>query len=334
MSRRKRRFALWFPAIVFGSLAVGLVIEHTRPSHSDLPIFDPPAKVSFEAIEIPRGEHTLEGIVRDSSGAPTEGVLVELVQREELFWDYTDERGTFRIDGLFEGELSIALIQVAHPPVKRTVSVPGGTVDWMLPEPYAAPESLPEIRRQALYGSVSSPLGAPVGGSELVLEPFENEDPLSGLLPRRAPIGNAGNFNVVDLAIGRYRVAVVPGWAAGGSWPRLAELSFEHGGELRDLEILLESGEVSGTLRDREGEAVQRALVTVTSVAKPERVWPPVRSDGEGSFSVRDLPEGEYDVAVRAGSAQRTRRVSVRARRSTRVELGPVEVGGDDVQDE
>jgi hypothetical protein len=331
---RGRRARIWFPAVVFGALAVALLLEHSRPSPADLPRFAPPEEVVLEEIAIPRGDHVLEGRLLLADGEPAARVLVELLRDDEPRWAYSDDEGRFRIEGVGEGRAEVALVLPGHRPVVQVVDVPARPVEWILPEAWPVPEALPEVRRSALYGTVSSPLGASVGGAELVLVPEPasgvEESPLSGRIPRRVPIGGGGNFNVVDLVVGRYRAWVLPEWAAGGSWPRLAELVLEHGSEVRDLDVLLESGEIRGQLLDREGSPVPRVLVSVVSAARPDRLWPPVRSDADGSFAVGDLPSGEYDVTVRAGSADRTRRVSVRARRVSQAEFGPVNAGDAD----
>lgn len=330
MTSRARRLWRWFPAVVFGALLAALVREHSRPASAELPRFDPPAEVQLAPVTIPGdGErvHVLAGRVVDSRGTPSADVLVELSQDGEIHWAWTDERGAFELRGLGAGEVSVALVQIGRPPVVRAATLPSGVVDWSLPDPWPRVEGLPEIRRQALYGSVRSPLEAPVADYELVLEPLDGSSPLAGVVPRRAPVARDGGFAVVDLALGRYRISLAPLWAGGASWPRFASVDYEHGPEVGDVDLVLDAGVLTGLVADAEGVPVPGALLLVASAEHPERVWPPRRTDEDGSFAVGDLPPGEYAVALRAGAARIDRRVAVAAARRTAVDFGPVEVG-------
>ncbi len=330
--RPGRAFAVLFPVLVLGSLAVGIAFEHSRPSHSDLPRFDPPPAVELAPVVLPAGTHVLAGRILAETGEGLAGVLVELVQGTEPRWSYTDASGSFAIDGLFEGEVSASLIEPGRPPVVRTASVPGAAVEWTLPNPWPAPRALPEIQRQALYGTVSSPLGAPVEDYEIVFEPDRDSDPLSGVVPRIVPIAGDGGFAVVDLAVGRYQVSILPRWASGGSWPRVATLEYDHGRGVRDLEVVIEAGEIRGHLVEEDGSPLSHALVTVAPLAQRDRVWPPVRTAEDGGFTLRDLPQGEYVVRASAGTAELERRVTVAARRTSPVDFAPLATADPDAR--
>ena len=321
---RFQRFRIGFTAVVLGGLALAVLVEHSRPSRSELPVFEPSAPVELDPLVLPGGPHAVSGTVTTGDGAPAEGVLVELTQAGEPRWAYSDRAGRFELTGLAPGEVSVALVVLGRPPVRHTVMLPADDVHWTLPEPYAPIEELPPVERAALYGKLSSPLGRAPEGYELVLEPTAARAPLSGVVPRRVRIISDGLFTLTDLALGEYRAFVVPLWAEGGSWPRLSERTYEHIASAADLQIVLDSGGAVGRLVTDTGAPLEGALVNLWDADRPERVWSPQRSGVGGTFEFVDLPPGEYVVDLRAGDTRVESRVRIRARQVETVEFGPI----------
>ena len=322
-----QRFRRRFPILVFGTLLVFFIIEHSRPSRSELPVFVPTEEVELDPLVIPRGELLLTGTVLDSSGAPARQVLVEFTQREEPHWMYTGADGTFELDGLFEGEIRVTLVQPNTPPARFDVSLPSEPVTWNLASEYTSPNSLPESRRSALFGRVTSPLDAPVDECQLILQPTEQNPKLSVAVLRRVPLGNGGVFAIADLALGHYRAYVLPSWAKGGTWPRLVELDFEHVTSAPDLNLVLDSGELEGNLRLASGAApLIGAQVLLWNAELPGQVWEPVVTDESGYFRIVDLPHGQYIVEVRAGGLRQKEFVTIAPKTRVTVDFGEIEL--------
>jgi len=322
-----QRFRRRFPILVFGTLLVFFIIEHSRPSRSELPVFVPTEEVELNPLEIPRGELMLAGTVLDASGAPASQVLVEFTQREEPHWIYTDADGKFELDGLFEGEVRVTLVQLNTPPARFDVTLPCEPVTWSLAREYTSPGSLPESRRSALFGRVTSPIGTPVDDCQLILQPTDENPALSVAVLRRVPLGNGGVFAIADLALGNYRAYVLPGWAKGGTWPRLVALDYEHVASAPDLNLVLDSGELEGTLRLAGGAApLVGAQVLLWNAEHPGQVWEPVVTDEAGYFRIVDLPRGQYIVEVRAGGLRQKEFVTIAPKTRVKVDFGEIEL--------
>jgi hypothetical protein len=160
-------------------------------------------------------------------------------------------------------------------------------------------------------------------GYEVVLSPVLPPDLLQGPVERRVRTDPTGAFSIDDLALGNYRVRVLPSWARGGTWPTLAapwtpELA--HTGQTR-LEIELAAGAVEGRLWDPSRQPVEGALVLLADAADPRRVWPPAVTDAEGKFLVRALPPGRFTLSARAGEGVLEVQVDVLRDEVTRPDL-------------
>ena len=322
-----QRFRRRFPILVFGTLLVFFIIEHSRPSRSELPVFVPTEEVELDPLVIPRGELMLAGTVLDASGAPARQVLVEFTQREEPHWIYTGADGEFELDGLFEGELRVTLVQPNTPPARFDITLPSEPVTWTLASEYTLPGSLPESRRSALFGRVTSPLGTPVDECQLILQPTEQNPALSVAVVRRVPLGNGGVFAIADLALGHYRAYVLPGWAKGGTWPQLIALDYEHVASAPDLNLVLDSGELKGTLHLVGGASpLIGAQVLLWDAELPGRVWEPVVTDKTGYFRIVDLPRGQYIVELRAGGLRQKEFVTIAPKTRVTVDFGEIEL--------
>ena len=72
------------------------------------------------------------------------------------------------------------------------------------------------------------------------------------------------------------------------------------------------SGDIRVIVRDPKGSVVTNATVTVSNTAKGlERSG---TSDGQGGYSVRQLPPGTYLVTVAAAGSRRRRTAMLRSR--------------------
>jgi len=268
--------------------------------------------------ERPPGGPRLVGTVRAPEGAPVEGVLVHASPAGVPTWDVTDAAGRFDLDWPPTEELeaapSFVELSVAawdHPPVSRTVDWGLEQVEIVLPPREEPVPPLPEVETARLVARARPALDRPEGAPlelELVLEPVDPPESFSIAIVRRVRCEPDGTFRLDDLAHGRYRTQVLPGWAAGGSWP---DLLAGRGPELEHprpageaLELALAEGALSGTVTDPEGGPLEGALALLADGARPERLWPPRFTDAQGRFTFEALPEGTYRLVLSAGEGR------------------------------
>jgi hypothetical protein len=334
-----KRTQIVFLLVVFGLVALGFVRERERgddPSRAFR--FSAPSEPSFDELTLPVGDLRLTGRVRGHTGTPAAGVEVFLFPRDArpgtagpLHWCFTDRAGLFELEGLSPIPYSVVLYRPGLRPVQLEVELPRDSVTWTLPEPLPPLEVLPEIVRADLAGRVQPSANrttaqGTLAGYEVCLRPAEGTHPLSGAVIRRARTGSDGSFRFEELVLERYRVELLPPWAASGSWPVLDRV------ELRPLEetwprtvLRIRSGTVVGRLIDVEGRPIAGSVVRAWPEDDPDRTFPPVETDVDGVFELVDLPGGSYVVRVRAGTAAAETVASVREGETTSVELEPLD---------
>ena len=61
------------------------------------------------------------------------------------------------------------------------------------------------------------------------------------------------------------------------------------------------AGEIEGVITDEDGAPVKDALVMLRPEGELDRIWPPLRTDDQGSYALRDLPVGTYRLQSSAG---------------------------------
>jgi len=336
-----KRSHLVFVTVVFTALLTGILVERAnRDDPFDEVTFLPPSRIELEPLAFPAGEHVLAGRVLTAAGDPAEDVRVHVWRAEpvpdateRLLWDATESDGSFEIVGIPEGSYRVALLASGIPNTLLEVTIPEESgVVWTLGEPLPPMRALPEMRLADLTGRLFSPEGIlrvslPLEGYEVVFLPAEHVDPLSGAILRRVSTEVDGSFRVVGLVEADYRIQVLPPWAAGGSWPALAEIALTHRGspEPDPLELRLQIGELTGLLVDPDGRPIEGALVRVWPEGAPGHLWPPVQTDGFGAFVVEDLPPGRYVVRIRAGEGSVERTETVEAGARTRIPFEPLE---------
>jgi hypothetical protein len=296
------------------SVAVGLMLfmawanaRFGAPS-AGRPSFTPAHPPSFEPLVPPLGEASLAGSVRSADGL----LLADAAVYTRAFgvprWDYTDAEGRFEIGELPAEELELVVVAWPHPIGRFRERAGGEPCELRLPAPSPAPAGLPDVARRAVAGRVlgaGSAWGDP-NGYEVVFTPVAPPEVLQGAVERRVATAENGVFEVPDLALGSYRVKVLPAWARGGEWPDLCA-SWSQALELTaaapvGLEIQLAAGAIEGRLfGDPSQEPIEGACCLVVPAEDPARIWPPVVSSTEGRFRVRSLPPGRYLLSIQAG---------------------------------
>ena len=284
---------------------------------------EPPAWPAALAAE----ERRLVGRVTASDGSVRAEAAVVRRGSDRTVWAYTDAEGAFELSGLPPGALMLDVLAWPDPPARFEIEDGAERAELALPAPPAELPRARPIERAALAGVVRDASGAPVAGCEVALEPdFAGElaaaeaeraasalAEFAGQMPRRARTSDDGAFRFEGLALGRYRVAVLPEWARGGSWPDLADpamRALEHrapaAGESAELELGTCVGRIASRVADTAGRPLRGATLILRSSADRRRLWPPTATDDAGAFAFEDLPPGRYELEVLAGEAALT----------------------------
>jgi hypothetical protein len=318
-----KRFTVLLPVAVLIAILAGLASDHWGAPDAELPSFTPAQPPQFDPFMAPKGSLELRGRVVDPSGAPVPEASVYLRSGGVPHWTYTDAEGTFELGDLLEGDTDATVLAWGFPPESFRVAAGGPPIELTLPPRSQPPAGIPDAPRADLRGRVlgsASAWGDP-RGYEVVLAPSTPPSRLGGPVQRRATAAEDGTFEFRDLALGTYRVTILPSWAAGGSWPDLgggAELDHT---AAADIELELRAGAIEGRIWTPSLEPVEGALVLVADAEDPRRVWPPVGTDEAGRFRVRSLPPGAYVVAIRGGEGALEVEVGVREGEVARPEL-------------
>ncbi|HEX8702303.1 MAG TPA: carboxypeptidase regulatory-like domain-containing protein [Myxococcaceae bacterium] len=206
---------------------------------------------------------------------------------EERVYAASDERGSFRVEGLASGEYQLEARAPGHSrAVRRSVRVPA-----------PGPLTVALLPAGTVEGFVVDAQGRPAAGAEVQF---------GGVVPQSVTTGQGGGFSV-EVEAGEYWVSARRGSEA-GSLER--PLSVSAGKTVRDVRLRL------GQAADMEGRVVAQATQAAVAGARVD-VSPYGRSgdsgrtvtDEEGRFSVGALAPGSYDVVVSApGFSTLTRR--------------------------
>jgi hypothetical protein len=305
-----QRLSLIFVLLVFAALAAGIFFRHRLDPPEELtgfpstpaPKFDPMASIGGSGVLPLR-------VVAAETGEAVRDAAVVLRSGGAPVWGFTDNQGRIRFDALATGTVQVAVLSWPRPPLEVEVAVAnsGEERTLTLAAPKEAPEPLPEIERAPLRGSLTHALGGDPANYDVVLLPSDPPEVFGGAVPARATADASGAFAFEDLALARYRVAIVPQWARGSRWPDLADpraSEIDHRGERSDVRLAIAAGAIEGRVLDDGGRALEGVLVLATPAADESRPWPPRTTDGNGRFRVEDLPAGDYRISVRAGEGR------------------------------
>lgn len=322
--------------ILLGTFVVALVlwVSHERaertPSQSRATFeVAPDLRAALEAggFESPERVDLVGRVERGGAAAPA--VMVAASGPGVSGFTWTDSAGEFRLEGLAPGEVELLLVAPQAPNLATTVEV-GGEVPLVLQLPPQLPDvpMIAEVERADFRGRVEPTFDDSPAAMVVLCVPDvglsglpDFAAALEGRFLRSALCDESGEFTFADLALGAYRVVVLPPWAEGSTWPALIERNIEHRADLEPLVLRCQSGRLAGTLREVGGEPVSGVRVELRDATRPERLWPPAISGPDGGFLVRHLPEGTYRVSFTTGQAERERTVRVSALRATEVEF-------------
>jgi len=321
----RRPWILLAPAVALVGLGTFVAVRFWLTDAPRLPAFGRDPMPRFEPLprlaERPPDAPRLEGRVVGPDGTAVVDALVYARPSDVPTWDITDLEGRFELDwplasadrGADEGtvEVEVDVAAWGWPTTTETVAWGAESLEVRLPQAEEPTPRLPDVEASTLEGLVVPSLvraGGPSLDLELWLEPVDPPDVFSPAVSRRMRCAPHGGFLLDKLAHGRYRAHVLPGWAAGGSWPDLlgeAAVVLEHpGAAAGELLLELADGAIHGTVLDAEGVPLEGALAMLADATRPERLWPPCVADAEGRFRFGDLPMGTYRLVVAAGEAR------------------------------
>jgi hypothetical protein len=324
---------------LFG-LAVGRFVLADTPQ---LPSFASARAPSFRELstlaEVAPGARPLAGRLVDPDGAPVADALVYARPLDVPTWAVSDAQGRFELawpeapDGA-EPTAMLAIAARGFPPIERGAARGTDELVIELPAREETPPGVPRVTPAPLAGRIepARPEDAPPYSFEVVLVPVDPPEVFGPAVLRRVACDPDGRFALPDLAGGRYRVHVLPAWAAGGTWPDMlgGEVLLTHDPAApAELGLRLAEGALAGVLHDGGGRPVEGALLLLSSAESPGRLWPPATSDSRGGFLIEDLPAGRYRLFVEAGDARlEDLVVEVRTGRRVEVEVPPLVVRG------
>ena len=327
-----KRLSLVLPVLVFGALFGVLFARRWREPEPPRPPFATPRTLGLAPLAAPAGGAALSGVVVDEEGKAVAEASIVLRSGGMPFWTSTGSDGRFRLEGLHPEESDALVLAWGWPPSSHRVTPGASEVSLVLPPRSPPPPALPDVVRAPLSGSIVPALPAPANAAlayELVLTPSAPPEAFGGAVPRRLMTADDGSFRIEDLALGRYRIAVLPAWARGGSWPDLAAgaAELDHARGASDLRVELAAGAIEARVIDTSGRAVEGALVLVEDAHQPAHLWPPLATAPDGSFRIDDLPPGTFTVSVRAGEGEmRGAEVPVDVGRVARPDLPPLQI--------
>lgn len=284
----------------------------------DLPAFAAARAPEFRELstlaeQSPQAE-PLRGRLVDPHGSAVADALVYARPLGVPVWDTSDAEGRFELfwpqaSGAEPTRALLAIAARGFPPIEHEAARGAEELVIALPERETTPPPLPRVVPAPLAGRVVPARAddAPPYAFEVLLMPVDPPEVFGPAVQRRVLCDPDGRFALPDLAAGSYRVHVLPAWAAGGTWPDVlgGEVRFEHDpASPRELVLPLAEGAIAGTLADRRGRTIEGALLLLTPVDQPGRLWPPATSDPRGGFLIEDLPAGSYRLFVEAGDAR------------------------------
>jgi hypothetical protein len=326
-------------AIPLGTLfafAVGFLVTRLTREPVYPPKIAPAPDAMLQPLERPARTKSLSGTLVGPDGAPVGDALVWLRAGDEPHWTYTDGTGDFRFEYLGAAPWAVSVVARGFTPQRFELADTGTVQTIRLASAVEPIPSLPAIASSTLAGVVipALPGETDLAGLEVLLTPLAPPETLSAPVPRRVATDRDGRFAITDLVHGEYGVRVLPHWARGGSWPDLTRaldakepLRWVHGPSTaaNEMRIQLESGSITATIKSAEDAPLEAALVLIAPAADPSRVWPPISTAADGTFTARDLPPGAYAVSVHAGAAVVTQSIDVAPRSVQRAAFAPLE---------
>ena len=303
MSIRKLPWRTLLPLAALVALVVAYV---SRPD--ELPIDADSLTLIAPQVDIdgPRDLATRDGVfealVVDEIGAPLPDALVSLIVGDELRGGTSGPDGVLRLGGVPRGAREVLVVASSRDPLRTKVEE-GAAQQRLALGPVAAPNRFAGRERGSLAVQLKASEGVPVEGCEVLLLPEIDPHELDAPLPAAARADAQGAAAFAGLRPGAYLVHVRPGWAAGSDWPDLAlPVRMAIGPAPHALEIALAARRVEVQVLDKEGRAVEGALVQPRPLDVERRVAPAGSTGADGKWLSDALPAGRWRFEAQAGA--------------------------------
>ena len=318
------------PLLALLVLAGAVALRHSRPvAWSAAPVRIGEGS-TLAPLEDSAATGDLLGLVRGPDGQPIAEAVV-LFEAREPRWAYTDSGGRFRLERVPLGPRQLSVWAREHRAQDFAVEVPASELELILTDSLTELPILPDLETLGLDGQVvPSIAGRGLAGYEVLLLPANPISHFGEPVPRRTTVGADRSFHFDDLILGEYRVVVLPPWARGGGWPNLSApqsrgLSHSRAANTSGVELVLATGEIRGTVTDLEGHFLEGALCLLSIDSLPDRVWPAVKTDSDGSFLLTDLPPEIYRLRIRAGAGSLSLPIEVPPGTTVEVDLPTID---------
>ncbi len=274
-----------------------------------------PSPFADSAASDPKG--VLEGTLVDAEGNPQVHADLSTLQDGRVLWTHTDESGHFRLEGLQDGPLEVAVLAAGHLPETLAVPGPRTKIQLTLQAPATIAPELASIEKTTWRGRIRNPQSpTDLEGFEVWLNPTgPAQEAISGI-PRRTSTNNDGRFEIPDLIHAEYSIHLLAPDSTGGMGPNLLVPMgtdapiLAHDGAPITAELVTQGGTLSGvvltgTAPNRQPAAAAMVMVTALDLGNNDgvvqRVLPAVLTDRAGRWSTNNLQPGRYRVRVRGG---------------------------------
>jgi protocatechuate 3,4-dioxygenase beta subunit len=251
-----------------------------------------------EDIVLEVADAILAGTLDDAAGAPIAGANIEIISgaasgRHAV----VAADGTFNIDMLPSGPLRI---RIDHP------SYPSDEL-----EAVASTTGQRARLRLALGGQVEGVLLDAASGNVLAGMTIDARGP--GGRSADTTSDDKGFFKLGPLKPGKWKIEIKqPGYLALTKDVDVPVSRAPGEASLRDVRLELQRGAIlHGTVRDRRGQRVAGAMVTIE---RTDGVGEPVQieTNAQGEFDLHDAPTGELSIVAKLGDAGGSVRTTVR----------------------
>ena len=243
------------------------------------------------------GYGILSGVVLDKDGNPVEGAEVRVYDKDgnEVGYQVTGPNGAYEFI-LPEGTYTVVITRPFQNVTEGDVKVDDDSVE----NGTGNPDQTVTADSYTIRGYVYDAEGVPVEGVTVYLYRENPEDPEGEYLRFMETLSDAaGYYEFAGLPAGRYIVKVAYGIGGGGGstdTPVEVKPNPEQpdGG---DITITTDSYTLTGIVKDKNGDPVKGATVTLTDAATGEQVGQVV-TEADGVYTFTGLAEGVYHITI------------------------------------